>query len=167
MNFSRVSGFARNFVTIILFCVGSIASSQNAVYDIGNYVSDVDASQKFYTNVFGFEVVMRWKEMEVSEDGVDYNTIPHKGVYMRDVNGTHLEFIESGNPENYREVQEPINHFAIRVDDVELTIARAIEAGAELAIPISHIRIGSLNVRSGFVFGPDGERIQLVEILAE
>ena len=164
---SRGSGFSRNFFAIILFLVGSAASSQNAVYDIGNYVSDIEVSQKFYTSVFGFEVVMRWNEMEVSEDGVDYKTIPHKGVYMRDVNGTHLEFIESGNLENYREVQEPINHFAIRVDDVELTIARAIEAGAKLAIPISHIRIGSLNVRSGFVFGPDGERIQLVEIMAE
>ena len=164
---SRISGFARNFVTIILFLVGSAASSQNAVYDIGNYVSDIEVSQKFYTSVFGFEVVMRWNEMEVSEDGVDYKTIPHKGVYIRDDNGTHLEFIESGNPENYREVQEPINHFAIRVDDVEQTIDRAIEAGAKLGIPVSHIRIGSLNVRSGFVFGPDGERIQLVEILEE
>lgn len=167
MSQSNRTGLQTFILTLALSLSFSKVHAENYLYDVGNYVSDIEASERFYTSVFDFEVVRRWSEMQVSTDGVEFQSIPHKGVYLKDPNGMHLEFIESDNSYNYREVQAPVNHFALRVDDLNEVYDLALKAGAKPAVPISFVRLGDFNVKTGFVFGPDGERIQLIEILSD
>ena len=162
------------FVIAIISCltfsqaVADETTTQGRVYDIGTYVTDLEVSEEFYTTVFGFEVVRRWKEMEVSTDGKNYKTVPTNGIYLRGSNGMHLEFIQKDGKDGRQVIQEPINHFAIHVDDVEKTYKDALKSGAKPVFernPIMYLKIGEFSVINTQIIGPDGERIQILKVL--
>ena len=152
----------------------SSAAIQNAagpnLYDLGVYVSDVVRSKEFYTSVFGLEVVREWQSIDLSYDDENYMTGELHGLYLSGNNGMHLELIQKGEPEKRQEVQQPINHFAIKVDDVREVYAKAVSMGAKPAFDddrLQYARIGDFKVLNTQIIGLDGERIQIIQVLNE
>ena len=138
------------------------------LYDLGVYVTDVQRSKDFYTSVFGLEVVREWKGIDLSYDDKNYMTAELHGLYLSGNNGMHLELIQKAEPEKRQEVQQPINHFAIEVEDVRKVYELAISLGAKPAFAddrLQYARIGDFKVLNTQILGLDGERIQILEIL--
>ena len=55
----------------------------------------------------------------------------------------------------------------VEIKDVTATLKRVLEAGGKLAVPIRQVRTnGGLTIKQAVVKGPDGESIELVEIIS-
>lgn len=140
------------------------------VYDLGIYVTDLKRTKKFYTTVFGLKVVREWKTMDVSFDNKTFTSVNNPGLYLAGENGMHLEFLQRAKTENRQEKQEPINHFAIEVEDVRKAFELAVSSGAKPAFEderLQYAKIGDLSVIHTQIIGLDGERIQILKVLDE
>lgn len=138
------------------------------LYDLGVYVVDIEKSKEFYTTVFDLKVVREWNSIDLSFDDETYMTVPLHGLYLEGDNSMHLELIEKANPENRQVIQQPINHFAIKVNDVRDTYKKALAMGAKPAFKderLQYAKIGDLKVLNTQIIGIDGERIQILEVL--
>ena len=141
---------------------------KSRVYDIGTYVEDLEKTKTFYVGVFGFKVLREWTHIEVSSDNKTFKSVNLPGLYLVGNNGMHLEFLQRAIPGNRQSEQEPINHFAIEVEDVQATYDKAILAGAKPAFPgagLSYGRIDNFRFVHTQIIGLDGERIQILTIL--
>ena len=139
------------------------------LYDLGVYVTDVDRSKDFYTTVFGLKVVREWKSIDLSYNDENYVTVELHGLYLAGNNGMHLELMQKAEPDKRQEVQQPINHFAIEVEDVRKVYELAISMGAKPAFAddrLQYARIGDFKVLNTQIIGLDGERIQILEVLS-
>lgn len=145
-------------------------TKQARVYDIGTYVTDLAATEAFYTKVFALKVIHRWDNLKVSLDGKNYQTVAAKGLYLQGAHGMHLEFLESANVNNQHIKQQPINHFAMQVEDVAKTLKLALSLGAKEAFPgspLQFIKLNDLTVLNTQIIGLDGERIQILQIVSD
>ncbi|UCH74432.1 MAG: VOC family protein [Rhodospirillales bacterium] len=162
------------FLIVFLSSVAAVSGAANLgqgrVYDIGIYVTDLQRTKEFYTRVFGLRVVREWETTDVSVDDKAYKTVNNPGLYLAGSNGMRLEFLQKGDPGERPEVQQPINHFAIRVEDVQAAFDLAIAMGAKPVFPgtpLQYARIGELKVLNTQIIGLDGERIQILKVLKE
>ncbi len=134
--------------------------------DIGIYVENLDRSAAFYSEVFHLRVQSRWDHLtNFAEDGAEQR-IDLAGMYMGGDGGLSLEFIERADVSSRQVVQQPINHFALAVEDVDATLARALAAGATLAFPGQRLfttQAGPMRVIHTQIIGLDGERIQILK----
>lgn len=159
----------------IIFAIALLISSKSwantsssRIYDIGTYVTNLSKTEQFYTQVFDLKVVRRWESMEMSLDGKNYKNIPLKGLYLQGSNGMHLEFLQKADTAQRQVSQQPINHFAIEVNDVATTFKLAIKMGATEAFPntpLQYIKLGEFSVLNTQIIGLDGERIQILQVL--
>lgn len=160
------------FFILLLTLLASVTTcanqSSSRIYDIGTYVTDLAKTERFYTHVFDLKVVRRWDSMEMSLDGKNFKTIPLKGLYLQGNNGMHLEFLQKAAVAERQLSQQPINHFAIEVEDVEATFKLALKMGAKEAFPntpLQYIKLGNFSVLNTQIIGLDGERIQILQEL--
>lgn len=138
------------------------------VYDLGVYVTDIERSKNFYTSVFDLEVVGEWEGIDLSYDDKSYVTAELHGLYLAGNNGMHIELIQKAEPDKRQEVQQPINHFAIEVEDVRKVYDLAVSMGAKPAFKderLQYVRIGDFKVLNTQIIGLDGERIQVLEVM--
>lgn len=148
----------------------SVEPSSINLYDLGVYVTDIEESTHFYKTVFGLEVVNEWHSIDLSYDDSNYVTGNLHGLYLSGDNGMHLELIEKGDSTQRQTIQQPINHFAIKVDDVKSVYSKALSLGAKPAFEddrLQYARIGNFKVLNTQIIGLDGERIQILEVLSE
>ena len=163
-----------SFLIVLLFSSTTFSGvtnvGQGRIYDIGTYVTDLQRTKEFYTRVFGLKVVREWETTDVSVDDKTYKTVKNPGIYLAGSNGMRLEFLLKGDPKQRPEVQQPINHFAIHVEDVQAAFDQAIAMGAKPVFPgtpLQYARIGELKVLNTLIIGLDGERIQILKALTE
>jgi catechol 2,3-dioxygenase-like lactoylglutathione lyase family enzyme len=57
-------------------------------------------------------------------------------------------------------------HVGIDVQDIDAAYSRAMDAGAEALLPVRVVKAKGIEVKQAFVSGPDGERVELMQILA-
>jgi catechol 2,3-dioxygenase-like lactoylglutathione lyase family enzyme len=130
---------------------------------LGQCVTDLDRSRRFYVDVLGFEP---WREINPPDDlsGKLLRLTPPLGMtacYLRR-DGLVLELLHFGAegaallPARDRVMNEPgLTHISVSVDDVPATCARVREHGGEV--------LEDTDIGTGiFVRDPDG---QLVELL--
>lgn len=114
------------------------------------YVSDIERSERFYTEAIGLKVQSRTEIEDV-----------HEVVLAADQGGGRLQLAE-----RYHGGQ-PVDHgFALwkiymNVDDCAATHRRAVEAGGESTMEPQ--KLDRWPVIVGFVNDPDGYNIELVE----
>ena len=163
-----------SFLIVFLFSGAAVSGEANIgqgrIYDIGTYVSDLQRTKEFYIRVFGLKVVREWETTDISVDDRTYKSVKNPGIYLAGSNGMRLEFLQKGDPAERPEVQQPINHFAIHVEDVQAAFDQAIAMGAKPVFPgapLQYARIGELKVINTQIIGLDGERIQILRALTE
>jgi catechol 2,3-dioxygenase-like lactoylglutathione lyase family enzyme len=172
-NISKISSIAALTVFGVFFFTNTISFAQTAakqarLYDIGIYVTNLDRTAVFYEKVFGFKIVRRWDTMTNRVGDGPEKEISLSGMFAEDSIGNKFEFLQQGNSESRQVSQQPINHFSLSVEDINLTLNRALAAGARLAFPdirTLHTKIGNLSVEHTQVIGLDGERIQIIQEL--
>ncbi|GMQ25324.1 hypothetical protein Aoki45_20060 [Algoriphagus sp. oki45] len=145
---------------------GSISEESNSVLKgridhVCIRVVDLDLSIKFYQNAFGFTVKGRWEGQTIGE-GDNAKTIPGIGAMIEDEAGGVIELILDENTADRQANQRSINHFAISVNEVETGYEQALEAGAKSIMPPTTISTKISKLKVAFVFGPDGERIEII-----
>lgn len=121
----------------------------------------MDQTIEFYRKAFGLEVKARWDSQNIGE-GDKAKTISSIGAMVEDEAGGVIEIFQDNNASDKQEFQRPINHFAFRVKDVEAVYNQALKAGAKSIMPPTTISALGFKVKTSFVFGPDGERIEII-----
>ena len=131
------------------------------------YVSDLETSVDFYTRAFDFEVSNRIKKILVLQDDGSEVT--------REVNMAFLKF--PGQDFVYELSEQPIDsswnnqkalfqHVGVDVEDIESAFTRVSQAGAEVVVPVRSVQADELKAKQAFFRGPDGEILELMEMIA-
>jgi catechol 2,3-dioxygenase-like lactoylglutathione lyase family enzyme len=120
---------------------------RNSIHHVHAFASEVDASVRFYTEVFGGEVIL---------DAV--------------LVGARNVFIRIGDGRLHLYVQPPrhagagsIHHFGIRTDDIAGMVERLRRNGVQLRKPVTELG----GWRYVMVPGPDEVLIELFEVTPE
>lgn len=122
------------------------------LHHVGIVVSNLDTSVDFYTQQLGFSVLAR-----------DVNPVKRARAAMMGNGHFMIELIEYAE-HLYDDI--PVNHVAMRVDNVETAAAAFAAAGYELMDQTPRV-IFQGRSRIMFLFGPDRERLELHEVLEE
>ena len=125
-------------------------------HHIGLKASDFEKSRAFYA-ALGMREVVSWGEGE-------------KTIALYDIgDGGKIEIFANGGDE-YSENGKWI-HFALKCDDVDASYAAALSAGARPMTPPRTVELASrpylMTIRVAFVYGPDGEQIELFRELED
>jgi lactoylglutathione lyase len=140
----------------------------------GIYTDDIDASLTFYTDVLGFTHLFSSKADEAG--------IPLKMAWIRNEQGIVIELLQQANYNAKAGADNCRNHVALRVSDLDTTVAALKAAGIELetepfegdldfdrSLPAAYqdtfIKKGERDVRLRIAFfrGPFGERFELMQ----
>jgi lactoylglutathione lyase len=132
----------------------------SAFNHLGQCVTDLERSRRFYEELFGFELDF---ELQLGDDpsakllGLD-PPLGMTAVYLRR-DGLVLEllhFTESAAPYRPRTMNEPgLTHISLSVDDIEATCARVPEYGGTV---LDATNIGM----AVFIRDPDGQLLELL-----
>jgi catechol 2,3-dioxygenase-like lactoylglutathione lyase family enzyme len=137
---------------------------ETATFDhVAVSVSDLDATVAFYGDAFGFVV----------ETTASFPTIGIRTALLRLPSGARLELAESSISVPRPPSAGPADaaktlgyyHWALEVEDLELACEAAAQAGVACLVPPSNaVREG---MRYAYFADPDGNLIEVVELLAE
>jgi len=134
----------------------------------GIVVSDLNASQHFYQNVLGFEIV---KQMEESGQYIDnmlaLSNVRVTTVKMASPDGQLIELLYYSSHPKKRKSREVcdvgISHIALTVDDLNSCYDRLRSQGVEFNCPPQVSPDGYAKV--AFCRAPEGTFIELVELV--
>jgi len=118
---------------------------------IGVVVRDTDESIKFFTQVLGAKVV-------------DSHARPDLRLTFLEVGGQIIELVQHLSKEYVAREWGPVDHIAFVVEDLALALERVNNAGAPILYP-EPVRVS--NKLISFFTGPDGERLEFVELIKE
>lgn len=127
----------------------------SGIHHVALRVSDLETTLSFYTHAFGFQIIAQWN------NGV-------QDIAMLDTgNGTILEVFGSGVSSGTVNEQQSgaLFHLAFGVTDVDKVYAEALQHGAKEKIPPRDMTLPAkpepMPIRNAFLYGPDGESIEL------
>jgi catechol 2,3-dioxygenase-like lactoylglutathione lyase family enzyme len=135
---------------------------------VGICVSDLERSRRFYRDGLGFKEVARLQ----TSSGPTRQLLQMKDVDLRALflerDGLRIELLHYPRPgttagERPRPMNQlGITHIALRVDDVDATIAALERAGASW-LQGTTIDNPEFQARASMVVDPDGTRIELIQ----
>ncbi|MBN8652769.1 MAG: VOC family protein [Cytophagales bacterium] len=131
------------------------------------YVSDLEKSIQFYTQAFDFEVT-NWLDTLIATqpDGTEL-VRPVKMAFLKFPNQDFVfELSEQVADTTNRPVAFLFQHVGIDVQDIDAAFSRAMGAGAEALLPVRVVKAKGIEAKQAFVGGPDGERVELMQIMA-
>jgi catechol 2,3-dioxygenase-like lactoylglutathione lyase family enzyme len=127
-------------------------------------VHNMDSSIRFYTTAFDLQITNRLSQLDITQTDT---------AFKRPVNIVFLKFpgqdlvYELGERSDTTKIGNQFQHVGIEVKDLKLALQRVLAAGGKLAVPIRQVRTNSnLAIRQAVVKGPDGESIEIVEIIS-
>lgn len=125
------------------------------IHHIALRASNLENTLSFYAHAFGFQVIAQWN------NGV-------QDIAMLDTgNGTILEVFGVGvSSGSINETQSgTFFHLALDVEDVDAVYTEALQYGAKEKIPPRDMTLPAkpqpISIRNAFLYGPDGESIEL------
>ena len=130
-------------------------------------VHNMDSSLKFYTKAFDIKVTDRFNQLDITQADTSFK---------RAVNIVFLKFpgqdfvYELAERADKNDTTRPGNlfqHVGVEVKDIAVALQHGINAGGKVAIPIRRVKTSSgLEIKQAFMKGPDGESIELTEIIS-
>lgn len=145
----------------------------NGVHHVAMATGNIERIVAFYTEHLGFEVVMEtaWADRPAVDDIVGLKNSAAKQAMLRAGN-THLEVFEYSSPSprpgdpNRPPCDHGYTHFCLDVTDIEAEYERLLAAGMTFNCPPAPAtEIGSGKIRAVYGRDPDGNLIELQEIL--
>ncbi|MGE0554449.1 MAG: VOC family protein [Gemmatimonadales bacterium] len=147
------------------FSLRSTAPLQPRFNHVMLYVSDLDASIAFYTRAFDLKVTQRIDTLRVTRPDGAERTSPVRMAFLRFPGQDFVYELAE------RRVQDDgtspfFQHVGVDVADIEAAAARVQAAGGRDFSGISTVRTsGGTVARNGFLKGPDGEMVELMQVL--
>lgn len=131
------------------------------------YVSDLEKSIQFYTQAFDFEVTNRLDTLIATQpDGTEL-VRPVKMAFLKFPNQDFVfELSEQVADTTNRPVAFLFQHVGIDVQDIDAAYSRAMGAGGEALLPVRVVKAKGIEAKQAFVGGPDGERVELMQIIS-
>ena len=127
------------------------------------YVSDLDASIEFYVKALNVSVTGRVNEIRrITEDGESVSNV--RMAFLK-FPGQDFIFELSERTVEGATASPHFQHLGIDVRDIESASRRFAEAGGKDFSGINHLRANDIEVKNCFFTGPDGEQIELMEVL--
>ncbi len=131
------------------------------------YVSDLDKSIQFYTQAFDFQVTNRLDTLIATQPDGTALVRPVKMAFLKFPNQDFVfELSEQVADTTNRPVAFLFQHVGIDVLDIDAAYSRAIRAGAESLLPVRIVKAKGIEAKQAFVGGPDGERVELMQIIS-
>lgn len=124
------------------------------LHHAGVYVESLERSIAFYSEVFGLELAERFT---FDAEKIAFLTAGAGRLEL-------IEAIESAASEPRRRTGV-VDHVALEVRELDQLLAQVRERGVTL-LDSSPIAVAAIGARIAFCAGPDGERIELFEILS-
>ena len=121
-------------------------------------VSDVDAAQRFYCDVLGLALVLRFQTGE-GEFELDEAILSANGAYDGGHNLIVIRYINQPAPKPGEGI------FGFTVEDVDATITAVFGAGGTLDRPPP--LLAEHGVKGGFGEGPEGHLLEVVGMVAK
>lgn len=131
------------------------------------YVSNLETSIDFYTRAFDLRVTNRLDTLiRLDVDGKEV---------VRTVNMAFLKFPDQDfvfelSEQKVDSAAVPVaflfQHVGVDVQDIDAAFKRVINAGAKELSPIRNVKATGIEAKQAFFVGPDGERIELMQILS-
>ncbi len=159
-----------NLLPVILLVL-AISCTQNnrplspRVNHVVVQVSDLDRSVEFYTSAFDLELTDTIKSITYfNEDGSTTQReaelrllkFPGQDFVYEMIQGAQMDSVGSGH----------FLHVGVDVEDIEVAFKRAVDAGAEVVVPVRKVRANDIETWQAFLKGPDGEMLELMQITA-
>jgi catechol 2,3-dioxygenase-like lactoylglutathione lyase family enzyme len=166
------TAFASSVYSPVFGATPSRSVAGPGLHHVGLFVSDVTRSIKFYTEALGFRVTYRWQGAVGKQPTKTFKfSLP--GVFLDAGDGNYIEFFPVGDMP-LSQPGFPLNHFSLRVADVDAVYKRALAAGAkphEFKLPdgtwdctptdVEMTGEPPVQIRIAFLRGLDGELIEL------
>ena len=127
------------------------------------HVSDLKRSVHFYKDVLGFREVSHLLVTGASPSAVELGLeeLRTEGVFL-ERDGMRIQLQHQALPPEHAlppiRRQIGLSHFGVRVDDIDVTLERVVQAGGSLADPKTR------DARHARVLDPDGVRIELLNM---
>ena len=128
------------------------------------YVSDLDKSIDFYTAAFPIDVQERVKKLNISTEEGTQEVAVNMAFLRFKGQDFILELAQQDGLPDTDTFSPDYQHLGINVLDIEAAHEKLLRAGAEEFSPIREIRANDLRVKNSFYLGPDGERIELMQV---
>ncbi len=130
------------------------------------YVTNAEVSKGFYEKAFGMQFYKHLSEMVIFNEESENDTLAINITLMRMPGHKFIyEFAQSPIADDSTLSSPHYQHVGIEVKDIDASIEKAINAGAELAVQKRHLKAGDIEAMTVFFYGPDREMIELMQIL--
>jgi catechol 2,3-dioxygenase-like lactoylglutathione lyase family enzyme len=124
---------------------------------IGIYTRDMDKSIVFYANVLGF--------VEIWNGIVDHPTGKIHAAMLK-LGDCIIELVVPVDLNRVNNTAGPLQHLALKVDSLEKTIEKLEAKGIDFSKEkLEFLTTFYTGIKHAFLYGPSGERIELVENL--
>jgi catechol 2,3-dioxygenase-like lactoylglutathione lyase family enzyme len=130
------------------------------------YVSDIDASVKFYRDAFDLTQTNRISQLTVTKaDGSEL--VREIDIVLLKFPGQDFvyEIIQSPNVSDSLNGGNLFQHVGVDVVDIEAALQQCIAAGGVLVAPIQTATTQDIQVKQAFLQGLDGEMIELKQMV--
>jgi len=131
------------------------------------YVSNLENSIDFYTRAFDLNVTHRLDTLiTLQADGTEVvRTVTMAFLKFPDQDFV-FELAEHAADTSSRSTTSLFQHLGVDVKDIDAAYTRARDAGAKELVPIRKVKAKGIEAKQAFVAGPDGERIELMQIIS-
>ena len=129
-------------------------------------VANIDSSVAFYLRAFDMKETNRLSVLRI-EQGDSVTERKVKIAFLK-FPGQDLAFEVSERapgPEVNTSGPQLYQHVGVEVNDINVAFQRVKDAGGKVYIPIRIVRTNRIEIKQAFFRGPDGEAIELVEII--
>ena len=140
-----------------------------SLFHVGITVSDLERSVRFYTQGLGFEEVVRQTSDAPYLALTGYAGVEIAAVFVRLEDGLTLELqeyrrVDAGPARTSGTAPVGSSHVSLRVDDLDLALARAERAGGRRVTEAVELDRGiNEGARAVYLRDPDGYTIELFE----
>ena len=154
---------------LALGCCDVIAQTQQSPPAFNHLyleVRNIDSSVKFYTRAFDLKVTDHFNQLEITQADSTFKRSV-KIVFLKFSGQDFVyELGERTDPNDTTRQGNLFQHVGVEVKDIAVALQRGIDAGGKLGRPIRRVRTSSgLEIKQAFLRGPDGELIELTEIV--
>ncbi len=127
----------------------------------------MDSSLQFYTEAFDLKVSDHFNLLDITQPDTSFKR-PVNVVFLK---FPHQDFVfelaERANKSDTTREGDLYQHVGVEVKDINVALQRAVSAGGKLVIPIRRVRTNSgLEIKQAYLKGPEGETIELTEIIS-
>jgi len=129
------------------------------------YVSDLDRSIDFYEQAFGVSVDERIQTLEVKTDSTTPDTIRVNMAFLKLPGSDFVFELSEQSFADSLQSSTYFQHLGMEVKNIQDAVKRALAAGAEQVTGIRTVSANDVTAKNIFFHGPDGELIELMEIL--